>query len=222
LTLTRPATIAGAARMTKNGGDLQKDTVGATLPVPLSVKVTDDFNNPVANVTVSWTVIDGGGSVAPTTAPTDANGIASTRWTLGTRMTATDSTQAVQATGVASPLNFLATSRPGAVSASGTTVTAAPGTLSASSGGSAATITVTAVDGFGNPIGGKTVALTATGNGNALTQPAGPTNASGVASGTLSSTVAEAKTVSASVGTTAIAPHATVSVTPGAAEAPRF
>src|SRR3989449_10674116 len=159
--------------MTKNGGDLQKDTVGATLPVPLSVKVTDDFNNPVANVTVSWTVIDGGGSVTPATAPTDANGIASTRWTLGTRMTATDSTQAVQATGVASPLNFLATSRPGAVSASGTTMTATPSTLSASSGGSAATITVTAVDAFGNPIGGETGTLTATGNGDTLTQPAG-------------------------------------------------
>src|SRR3989449_8633349 len=123
--------------MTKNGGDLQKDTVGATLPVPLSVKVTDDFNNPVANVTVSWTVIDGGGSVTPATAPTDANGIASTRWTLGTRMTATDSTQAVQATGVARPLDFLAASRPRAVSASRPTVKAAQGTISAPSRGRA-------------------------------------------------------------------------------------
>src|SRR5213079_2015493 len=114
VTFTITATIAGASRMTKTGGDLQKDTVGATLPVPLTVKVTDDFNNPVANVTVSWTVVDGGGSVAPTTVSTDANGLASTQWTLGTRMTATDSTQAVQATGVGSPLNFLATSRPGA------------------------------------------------------------------------------------------------------------
>ena len=137
-------------------------------------------------------MIDGGGSVAPTTVSTDANGLASTQWTLGTRMTATDSTQAVQATGVGSPLNFLATSRPGAVSASRTTVTASQSTISASSGGSAATITVTALDGFGNPIGGKTVTLTATGNGNTLTQPAGPTNTSGVASGTLSSTVADA------------------------------
>ncbi|PYO69270.1 MAG: hypothetical protein DMD69_03370, partial [Gemmatimonadetes bacterium] len=217
VTFTITATIAGASRMTKTGGDLQKDTVGATLPVPLSVKVTDDFNNPVANVTVSWTVIDGGGSVAPTTVSTDANGLASTQWTLGTRMTATDSTQAVQATGVGSPLNFLATSRPGAVSASRTTVTASQSTISASSGGSAATITVTALDGFGNPIGGKTVTLTATGNGNTLTQPAGPTNTSGVASGTLSSTVAEAKTVSATVGGTAIAQQATVTVNPATA-----
>src|SRR5213076_1162105 len=120
----------------------------ATLPVPLSVKVTDDFNNPVPNVTISWTVIDGGGRVTPATSSTDASGIASTRWTLGTHMTATDSSQAVQAGGVASALNFLATSRPGAVSATHTTVTAAPGTIAASSGSSAATITVTALDGF--------------------------------------------------------------------------
>src|SRR5881392_3626016 len=166
-------------------------------------------------MSIGWSVIDGGGQVNPPSSSTNAQGIASTQWTLGTRATATDTTQAVQATGVASPLNFLATSRAGAVSPSRTTVTAAPQTITV--GGSAATITVTALDGFGNPIGGKTVTLTATGNGNALTQPAGPTNASGVASGTLSSTVAEAKTVSASVGTTAIAQQATVTVTPAAA-----
>src|SRR5207247_1280824 len=40
VTFTITATIAGASRMTKTGGDLQKDTVGAPLPVPLSVKVT--------------------------------------------------------------------------------------------------------------------------------------------------------------------------------------
>src|SRR5439155_26040665 len=105
----------------------------------------------------------------------------------------------------------------GAVSASRTTVTASQSTISASSGGSAVTITVTALEGFGNPIGGKTVTLTPTGNGNTLTQPPGPTTTSGVASGTLSSTVAEAKTVSASVGGTAIAQQASVTVNPARA-----
>src|SRR5204863_446749 len=116
---------------------------------------------------------------------TNAQGIASTQWTLGTRATATDTTQAVQATGVASPLNFLATSRAGAVSASRTTVTAAPQTITV--GGSAATITVTALDGFGNPIGGKTVTLTATGSNNTLTPP-GTTDANGVAAGPITLT----------------------------------
>ena len=77
VTFTITATIGGASRMTKNGGDLQKDTVGATLPVPLSVSVTDDFNNPVGNVTIGWSVIDGGGQVNPPSSSTNAQGIAS-------------------------------------------------------------------------------------------------------------------------------------------------
>jgi len=59
------------------------------------------------------------------------------------------------------------------------------------------------------------VVLAATGSGNTLTQPGGSTNASGVATGTLSSTVAETKTVSATIGGTAITQTATVTVTAG-------
>src|SRR5256886_6073367 len=61
------------------------------------------------------------------------------------------------------------------------------------------TITVTAKDANGNPIGGATVVLAATGSGNTLTQPSGTTDATGVATGTLSATVAGPKTVSATV-----------------------
>src|SRR5207253_3071455 len=97
--------------------------------------------------------------------------------------------------------------------ASRTTGPAAPQTITV--GGSAATITVTALDGFGNPIGGKTVTLTATGSNNTLTPP-GTTDANGVAAGTLTSTTAETKTVSATVAGTAIAQTATVTVQPAA------
>jgi hypothetical protein len=67
---------------------------------------------------------------------------------------------------------------------------------------------------FGNPVSGSTVVLTATGTGNSLIQPAGPTNSSGVATGTLGSTVAETKTMSATAGGTPITQTATVTVTP--------
>jgi hypothetical protein len=60
-----------------------------------------------------------------------------------------------------------------------------------------------------------TVALSATGTGNTLTQPAGPTNGSGVATGTLASTDPEVKTVSATADvTTAITQTAAVTVVP--------
>src|SRR5207247_2291183 len=100
-------------------------------------------------------------------------------------------------------------------SASLSTVSASPTTLTAGSG--SATITVTVKDANGNPLSGATVVLAATGSGNTLTQPSGPTNASGVATGTLSSTVAEAKTVSATIGGTAVTQTATVTVTSGSA-----
>src|SRR5213075_2325763 len=106
------------------------------------------------------------------------------------------------------------TVNPGPVSASQSSVTAAPTSIAAGSGTSA--ITVTAKDTNGNPISGATVVLAATGSGNTLTQPSGSTNASGVATGTLSSTVAEGKTISATINAVAITQTAAVKVTAGA------
>lgn len=105
----------------------------------------------------------------------------------------------------------------GGVSASQSTVAAAPSTFTAGSGTS--TITVTAKDANGAPISGATVVLAATGTGNTLTQPSVATDANGVATGTLASTVAEAKTVSAKINGTSITQTATVTVTPGPVDA---
>src|SRR5204862_7546922 len=134
--------------------------------------------------TVSWSVLDGGGSVNPLTSTTNTSGIASTSWTLGTTMTPTDSTQTAQATGVGSALSFTAFTVPGAVDAAQTTVVAAPATIAASTGSSRSTITVTARDQYGNVIKGKAVALAATGDANTLTQPYAGTEANGPAPGT--------------------------------------
>src|SRR5262249_51414414 len=101
-------------------------------------------------------------------------------------------------------------------------VSAAPATGAATSpstaagGASQSTITVTAKDALGNPIQGATVVLAATGTGNTLTQPVGTTNAGGVATGTLSATVAESKTVSATINAVGITQTATVVVNVGA------
>lgn len=72
----------------------------------------------------------------------------------------------------------------GGVSAAQSTVAASPTSIVAGSGSS--TITVTAKDSSGTRVSGATVVLSATGSGNTLTQPSGPTNAQGVATGTLS------------------------------------
>src|SRR5437899_1605471 len=208
------ATVGGATQMTIESGDAQVDTVGQTLPVALAVRVIDQFNNPVAGVPIGWTVTDGGGTVNPPSSTTNASGIATTSWTLGTVMSPSDSIQLVQATGVASPLTFTGFTVPGPASAAQTTVAAAPGTITASSGSSASSITVTVPDDYGNVVKGKTVTLTVTGTGNTVTPPVGPSDANGVATGTLSSTKTEAKTVSVRVNTVLMTQTAAVTVTP--------
>ncbi|MCM2333493.1 MAG: Ig-like domain-containing protein [Anaeromyxobacteraceae bacterium] len=80
-----------------------------------------------------------------------------------------------------------------------------------------ATITATVRDQFGNPVPGAPGARAATGAGNTLSQPAGPTDAAGVAQGALASTVAEAKTVSATTGATAVGTAQGVTFQPGPA-----
>ncbi len=216
VTFTETAQVGGATHMAYADSSVRRDTVGQTVPVPLAVKVTDDLTNPVAGVPISWAVIDGGGSVDSATSHTDASGVATTRWTLGTAMSPTDSTQFVQASGVAAPLTFQAVTFPGPVSAAQTSVTATS-PITASTGSSQSSITVTARDQFGNVIKGKTVTLAATGTGNTVTNPAAATDANGVATGSLSSTKAEAKTVSAAVGGVAIGQQAVVTVNPAAA-----
>jgi hypothetical protein len=107
----------------------------------------------------------------------------------------------------------------GPVSTSLSTLSALPDTIAPSAGASASTIIVTARDSFGNPIPSATVVLSATGSGNTVTPPAATTNASGVATGTLSATTVGSKIVSATVNGVAITQTDTVTVTPGVAAA---
>ncbi|HET9387798.1 MAG TPA: Ig-like domain-containing protein, partial [Gemmatimonadales bacterium] len=189
-------TAGAPSQMSVAGGDRQVDTVAQTLPTALAVRIADQFDNPVPNIPISWAVLDGAGAVDPPSSFTDANGIATTNWTLGTAMTPTDSMQSLEASGGgAAPVTFTAWTVPGPVSATQTSVSAFPATISASGGSSASTVTTIVRDQFGNVIKGKTAVLGATGTGNALTQPTTASDANGVVTGLLSATAAGGKTV---------------------------
>ena len=86
----------------------------------------------------------------------------------------------------------------GSISASISTVTVSPAFGSLADDADTATITVTVLDSLGNPLAGETVQLSATGVGNTIVQP-GPTNGSGVTTGTIRTTHAETKTITATV-----------------------
>jgi adhesin/invasin len=76
------ATSLAASKIVKVSGDAQSSVLARPLPQPIVVRVTDPNDTPVPNATVTFTAANGG-SVAPATATTDANGLASATWTLG-------------------------------------------------------------------------------------------------------------------------------------------
>ncbi len=177
----------------------------------ITVTAKDASGNPISGATVVLSATGTGNTVTQPAGPTDANGVAT-----GTLSSTVAETKTVSATAGGTAITQTATvtvtaALPEPVSATQSTVTAAPTSIALGSGSS--TITVTAKDASGNPISGAAVVLAATGSGSVLTQPAAPTNSSGVATGTLSSTLEETTIVSATIGGTAITQTATVQVT---------
>jgi YVTN family beta-propeller protein len=71
-------------RLEKIAGDNQPGVVGRELPTQVEVRVVDKEGDPVRDQAVSFVIYSGGGSVAPTTATSDQDGLARARWTLGT------------------------------------------------------------------------------------------------------------------------------------------
>lgn len=72
-----------ATTLTGVSGDGQSAEVGATLPDPLEVRVLDRHGAPVPGISVTFAALAGGGSVSPASAASDAEGRASSTWTLG-------------------------------------------------------------------------------------------------------------------------------------------
>jgi adhesin/invasin len=204
-----PATIALAA------GNEQTGPAGVPVPIAPAVIVRDGDGTPVAGVPIQFTVTSGGGSVTGASPLTGDDGVARVGgWTLGG--TAGENTLRAEVPGAelgGGPIVFTATGEPGPVSAEQSTVSASPTSIAITTGSS--TITVTARDAFGNPVSGAAVVLAATGSGNNLVQPGGPTDGSGVATGGLSATELGAHIVSATINGTGITQTATVTVSPG-------
>ncbi len=204
----------GSPAMAAFEGNDQTAGVGTAVSVAPAVKLLDGAGNPVAGVTVTFSANSGGG-VAGGVATTGSDGIARVgSWTLGgTLGTQTLTATANSATAFqGNPVAFSATAVAGPPSPAHSSLEALQSSIAAGSG--TATIRVTVRDQYGNPVSGAAVTLAVSGNGNTLDQPP-PTGADGTAQGTLRSTVAEPKIVTAAVSGGAIPDQATISVTPG-------
>ncbi|MGE0352896.1 MAG: invasin domain 3-containing protein, partial [Gemmatimonadales bacterium] len=214
ITQTQVVTVNPAAASGATSTATVPTTGTAGTATNITVQARDQFGNTVT-VGGAAVVVTVTGANAATPAVTDnGNGTYSTSYT---PTNAGPDNIAITLNSVAvagSPFTSTVGSS-GTVSPSLSTVAVSPGTITASSGSSQSTITVTVKDQFGNPIGGATVVLAATPTtGNTLTQPVGTTNASGVATGTLSSTSATPKTVSATANSVGITQTQGVTVNP--------
>ena len=109
-TFTHTATPGSATVLERVSGDGQSALAGTSVAQPLVVRVRDAAGNPVAGLAVTWVVGDGEGTLTPQTSPTDLQGLASTRWTLGVTPGTNTATAVVSGGGTA---GFSARGNPG-------------------------------------------------------------------------------------------------------------
>lgn len=184
ITILQITATAGSPRigsLAVNTGNNQTGTSGSALATNPSVIARDGAGNPVAGVTVFFSVMSGGGTIAQTSAVTNAQGIASGgAWTLGSAIGTQLLSAQVPQTGVANnPLVFSATAASGAPA----TVAAFSVTQQSAQAGAlvASPPSVVVRDAGGNPVPNVAVTFAVTAGAGQLTGATQTTNAQGIA-----------------------------------------
>jgi adhesin/invasin len=151
------------AKIVVLSGNNQSTTVSTALPSPLTVRIMDENDNPLAGVWADFAVTSGGGALSPKAAKTDALGVAKTSFILG----ATTGANSVSASviGVSTPVTFASTGTAGTATqialVSGNNQTATVGTRVTNP------LVVGVKDANGNPVSGFMINFTiATGDGS--------------------------------------------------------
>ena len=195
-TVSAPTVPAVAKLVAKTDPSLLAAPVGTTI-AGTQVQVQDANGNPIGGVTVSFTVYDGG-SVSLVNTVSDANGLATVDWTLGTTAGA-DSLEASVGANVQTYL--VATAQPGAVAQ----LVAVDGNQEQLAEGASAQLVVKALDQYGNVVPNANITWVDQ-SGGSLSATSSVTDASGLAQVTLTTDLAPEQY-------TVLAEAATVSVT---------
>ena len=160
-----------------SGVDGQTVAVGQSTPTGISVVVLDQNGAALLNAAVTWTVLTGNGSVSAATSTTNASGVASIVWTVGTTA-GTNTLQATLATGASVTITAIA------VAGVATTFTVVSGNNQAIAlGAMTAPMQVLAADAYGNPVSGVSVTWGA--SAGTLSAATSTTDVNGLASVTL-------------------------------------
>jgi adhesin/invasin len=177
----------------------------------ITVTALDAESNPVSGVAVTLDV-SGSDNTVSDPGSTDGSGVATA--TLSTTMAETKTiTATVDGVELSTTVDVEATA--GAVDADVSTVAAEPPSIAAD-GVAASTITVTALDAESNPVSGVAVTLDVSGSDNSVSDP-GSTDGSGMATATLSTTMAATKTITATVDGVELSTTVDVEATAGVA-----
>jgi len=169
---TKATEAPAAALLSIVQGNLQQAAAGTLLPTPVVLRVLASDGTPVAKVPVSFNVTQGGGSVDPATAMSDANGEVKAKWTLGPN----------------SQVQTLSASAPGVEAITLSALGVLPGDLIIAQGNNQSAkasaalpvqIVLRVVGGNNVAIPGVTVALAITGGGGQVSPQSAVTNALG-------------------------------------------
>jgi hypothetical protein len=152
-------------------------TVGTETQI--QVRVVDAAANVVPNATVNFAITAGGGSVTPASASTNALGVATTVFKMGTTVGTNTATASVA--GASAPVTFTTPTVAGA-SAIITKLSSDPSNIVAGDAFGETKVKVT--DEFGNPKGSVSVTFAAKTGGGSMSPGTAITNSSGEASST--------------------------------------
>ncbi len=201
-------TVVSAANSTV---DAAPTTVTIGQDSTITVTVRDASNNPLQNQLVTIASSPVGPSLTPASVLTNASGVAT--FTFNSAAVGTFTISATAA-GVAITDTAVITVTGAPISPTLSTVVAAPTTVTV---GSPSTVTVTVRDTGNNPVSGATVVLSSSRPGNDTILPASAvTNASGVATFTVTSNAAGTSVLTAVANSVTITNTATLTVTGGA------
>ena len=190
MTFVAGAPAAANSTITASPTTLTADGVS---PTTLTVTVKDALGNPVAGTAVTLSA-SGSSNFGSASGATNASGVFTT--TLTSTLAQTETITATEGSAQETTnVTFVA----GAPKSATSSITASPGSVTAD-GVSDTTLAVTVKDALGNPVAGTAVSLSASGSDNTFGSVSGTTNASGVFTTTLASTLAQSETVTATEG----------------------
>ncbi len=168
---TPPVELAKASP----SGDGQTGVVATLLPLPLVVRLTQD-GAPVEGRPVTFVAGGGAGSVTPSSATTDSDGLATTSWTLGNSSGAR--TVTVTSPGASgAPLLFGATALPGPPNAM--LAASGQGQLQETGLPFGLVLAIRVQDALGNGISGVTIGWEVTGGSGSVSAPTSLTGTDG-------------------------------------------